>query len=127
MLITTFAAVVAQIIRKPAFVLNQFIKMCRSFPSYRPPLAKKTGGLAHKQPTIGRNIMTNHELKARYETAEQSINDQRNRASAQSYAAGASILAGDTPRTKAWAIWPERFCISFFMLLPSIMLTIYVL
>lgn len=71
--------------------------------------------------------MTNHELKARYETAVQSINEQRNRASAQSYAAGASILAGDTPRTKAWAIWAERFCLSFFMLLPSIMLIIYVL
>ena len=71
--------------------------------------------------------MTNHELKARYETAVQSINDQRNRASAQSYAAGASILAGNTQRAKAWGIWPERFCLSFFMLLPSIMLTLYVL
>jgi len=90
-------------------------------------LTKKTGALANNQPTSGRNIMTNHELKARYETAMQSINDQRNRASAQSYAAGASILAGDTTRTKAWAIWAERFCISFFMLLPSIMLTVYVL
>ena len=71
--------------------------------------------------------MTNHELKARYETAVQNINNQRNRASAPSYAAGASILASDTPSVKAWAIWAERFCISFFMLLPSIMLTIYVL
>ena len=71
--------------------------------------------------------MTNHELKARYETAVQNINNQRNRASAPSYAVGASILAGDTPSVTAWAIWAERFCISFFMLLPSIMLTIYVL
>ena len=84
-------------------------------------------GLAREEPTNGRNIMTNHELKARYEIAVQSINDQRNRASAQSYAAGGSILAGDTPLAKAWAIWAERFCISLFMLLPSIMLTIYVL
>ena len=71
--------------------------------------------------------MTNHELKARYEAAVQSINNQSNHASAQSYAAGASILAGDTPSVKAWAIWAERFCLSFFMLLPSIMLIIYVL
>jgi hypothetical protein len=85
------------------------------------------GDLANGRPTNGRNIMTNHELKARYETALQSINDKRNRASAQSYAAGASMLAGNTPRTKAWAIWAERFCLSFFMLLPSIMLTLYVL
>ena len=85
------------------------------------------GDLARVQLTNGRNIMTNHELKARYETALRSINDQRNRASAQSYAAGASILAGNTRRTKAWATWAERFCLSFFMLLPSIMLTLYVL
>jgi len=90
-------------------------------------LTKVIGGLARDEPTNGRNIMTNHELKARYETAVQSIKNQRNRASAHSYAAGASILAGDTPRTKAYAIWAERFCISFFMLLPSIMLIIYVL
>ena len=101
--------------------------MRQSFLSYRPPLTKVIGGLARDEPTNGRNIMTNHELKARYETAVQSIKNQRNRASAHSYAAGASILAGDTPRTKAYAIWAERFCISFFMLLPSIMLIIYVL
>jgi len=85
------------------------------------------GDLARVQLTNGRNIMTKHELKARYETALRSINDQRKRASAQSYAAGASILAGNTRRTKAWATWAERFCLSFFMLLPSIMLTLYVL
>jgi hypothetical protein len=85
------------------------------------------GDLTRVQLTNGRNIMTNHELKARYETALRSINNQRNRASAQSYAAGATILAGNTRRTKAWATWAERFCLSFFMLLSSIMLTLYVL
>jgi hypothetical protein len=67
--------------------------------------------------------MTNHELMARYKTAMRSINNQCNRAPLRSYAAGASILAEDRQRTKVWAIWTERFCLSFFMLL-TIMLTI---
>lgn len=38
-----------------------------------------------------RSIMTNYEVRARYETAMRSISDQRNRAPVRSNAAGASI------------------------------------
>ena len=38
-----------------------------------------------------RSIMTNYEVRTRYETAIRSIRDQRNRAHVRSNAAGASI------------------------------------
>jgi len=71
--------------------------------------------------------MTNQPLNERYETALKSIDVQRDSASAQSYIAGTSIFVGNTSRKKAWYIWAAHYCLSFFMLLPSIMLTIYVL
>jgi hypothetical protein len=71
--------------------------------------------------------MTNQPLNERYETALKSIDVQRDCASAQSYIAGSSIFAGNTSLTKAWYIWPEHHCFSFFILLPSIMLTLYLL
>jgi len=71
--------------------------------------------------------MTNQPLNERYGTALKSIDGQRDCASAQSYIAGTSIFVGNTSRTKTWYIWAEHYCLSFFMLLPSIMLMLYVL
>ena len=72
-------------------------------------------------------MMTNQPLNDFYETALKSVDVKRDCASAQSYLAGASIFVGNTQRTKAWFIWAERYCLSFFMLLPSIMLMLYIL
>jgi len=83
--------------------------------------------LTCRWPKNGSSMMTNQPLNERYETTSKSIDVQRDCASAQSYIAGTSIFVGNTSRTKAWYVWAEHYCDSFFMLLPSIMLTLYVL
>ena len=83
--------------------------------------------LTCRWPKNGSSVMTNQPLNECYETTLKSIDVKRDCASAQSYLSGAEIFVGNTSRTKACYIWTEHYCLSVFMLLPSIMVTLYAL
>lgn len=71
--------------------------------------------------------MTQDSISATYHSAMTSIEEERRRACASSFAAGASILALGSEGFLTWGKRAEAFCMMFAMILPNVLIMKYLL
>ena len=71
--------------------------------------------------------MSHDTLNATYQSSLSSIQEERNRAAAASFVAGAAVLALGSDGFLKWGKRAEAFCLMFAMILPNTLIMKYLL